>query len=88
MTCQRIRLVLKARCNIYEYGDSSSKLLAQQLFQASASHLITKIQDAILNMVTDHKAINSVFKQFYFEQYTSQDPCASPEIYKEIQINL
>ena len=59
----------KTRCNYYEFGDKSSKLLAHQLRQSAASNLITQISTS--NGSSVHPlTINDKFRNFYASLYT------------------
>lgn len=73
------QLVLKARHNIYEYGDKDNRLLAHQIHRTSASRLITKIQDSTDNTVIGHREI-TILKQFYIELYISEGHNEFPQI--------
>lgn len=56
----------------YESGEKASKLLASQLKAREAARQIGAIRDKTGALITNHKEINSVFKQFYEELYRSE----------------
>lgn len=60
-TDEATRLTMKARHNVYEFGDKASSLLALQARQAAAAHSITKIKSYTGEILTDHDNINKAF---------------------------
>lgn len=56
---------MKARHNVYEFGDKANRLLALQVRQA-----VTKIQSHTGEILTDHNDMNKDFLQFYTNLYT------------------
>lgn len=64
-TDEAMRLILKSRHNVYEFGNKSSRLLAMQAHQAAATRSITKIRSHTGDM-------NKAFLQFYSNLYTSE----------------
>lgn len=71
LTTEAERLIFKSRSRFYEEGDKPSKLLASQLRQKAASHVISQIRlpDGVLS--EDHQTINNNFKEFYSKLYSS-----------------
>lgn len=63
---------MKARHNVYKFGDKASSLLALQARQAAAACSITKIQSHTGEILTDPDDINEAFFQFYPDLYTSE----------------
>ena len=81
-------LLLKSRYNYYEHGDKTSKLLAHQLKQTSASHQIPQIRTPT-GVTRDPKQINEQFEQFYTSLYTSEqssDPSAYEDFFSTLDI--
>ena len=73
-------LLTRARYNIYDSGDKAGKLLAQQARQTASSRLIPKVYNKNDEIVTDHLEINSTFKQYYSDLYTSECDKNFPQI--------
>lgn len=65
----------------YEHGEKAGRLLANQLNCRSASRLIPNIKKETQELTVDPQEINSVFKEFYSEFYTTEFPPDS--LYKE-----
>lgn len=70
-TTQRERLISRSRSRLYEEGDEPSKLLASQLCQKTASHIISQMRLPDCSSTKDHQTINNCFKEFYSKIYSS-----------------
>lgn len=68
-TTEAERSIFKSHNRFYEEGDKPSKLLASQLRQKAAPHVISQIRLPSLN--GDHQTINNHFKELYSKLYSS-----------------
>lgn len=68
------RNLVFARARFYKHGEKTGRLLAQQLKSKSASHLIPKIRKTSQEITVDPHKINSMFKKYYSDLYTSEPP--------------
>lgn len=64
--------ILCAQHWVYEQSDKTGRLLAHQIRQAEASRMISQIRLQTGIITVNHKEINSQFKQFYIDLYTSE----------------
>jgi len=64
-------MLIKSRHTCYEYGEKANKLLAHQLRQSSASHIIQAIK-VHNTLLSDHYEINNSFLEFYRLLYSSE----------------
>lgn len=71
-TTEAERLMFKSRSRYYEEVDKPSKLLASQLCQKAASHIIPQIRLSDGSFSENHQAINNHFKEFYSKLYSSE----------------
>lgn len=65
---------LKDKAQFYMHGDKPNKLLANQLRGARAKQSIPKIRMPCGRTTLDHLQINSMFRDFYSQLYTSEAP--------------
>lgn len=72
-------LLLHSRSWFYERGDKTSKLLAHQLQQISASQLIPRTETGT-GITSDPAEINSTFRDFYKLLYSSYFLHAPPDL--------
>lgn len=68
-------LIFKTQSRTYEYGEKSGKILAHQLHQKTANHVIAEIQDESGIKHRDHGEINSCFHKYYSKLYSSESAC-------------
>lgn len=64
-------MLIKSRHAFYEYGEKANRLLAHQLRQSSASHIIPAIKTHN-TLLSDHREINNSFLEFYRLLYSSE----------------
>lgn len=74
------KLLLRSRHQIYEHGEKAGRLLSHQLRQSISNQLISEIRLESDQVTTDPKEINSAFKQFYQDLYSSQANYSQAEI--------
>lgn len=65
------RLLRKTKTEVYEHGEKSGRILANQLRGMQAKQMIMKIRN-IDEVTTDPAKINDKFKEFYSKLYTSE----------------
>lgn len=63
----------------YESGEKAGKLLARQIKQQDASHVIPAIKEGN-KVLTSNREINRVFNQFYSKLYTSESTYNQEEL--------
>lgn len=66
------QLLLHMRGSTYEHGDKAARLLSRQLKAKTASNQIPQIRDETGSIVSDPNKINTIFKNFYSQLYTSE----------------
>ncbi len=74
------RLLLRTRCNYYEYGDKVGRLLAHQLRNRAASRFVTQIAQPDGVLSSDPVEINSTFKNFFSFLYKTEASGHSEEM--------
>lgn len=67
-------LFLRTLHRIYEFGDKTGKLLAHNIRKMQTSCLVPQLSLSSGITTTDYKEINSQFKQYYVNLYTSESP--------------
>lgn len=72
LTNEAEQLLLRSRGLVYEHGDKAGRLLAHQLKARTASNQITQIMDESGSITSDPDKINSTFKLFFSQLYTSE----------------
>lgn len=65
-------MILRAQHRVYEQSDKTGRLLAHQISQAEAFRMRPQIRLPTGIITVSHKEINSQFKQFYTDLYTSE----------------
>lgn len=86
-TMETVKLLTKTRHKYYEQGEKISRVLAQQIKKQAASRIITEIRSETGLITKDLKEINSTFKKFYIDLYTSEsqkDPTIIEAFFKKI----
>lgn len=71
-THQAQSLLLKSKSTFYEHGEKTGKLLADQLKARRTKQIITNIRTVGGEVTADTGLINSTFRDFYSNLYTSQ----------------
>lgn len=62
--------LLKLRHQHFEFGNKTSKLLANQLKQQTEKSNIIAVEDSLGNITQDHTATNETFRNYYSNLYT------------------
>jgi len=78
--------LFRLKTKYYESGEKAGKLLARQIKQHEASHIIPAIKEGN-KVFTSNKEINRVFNQFYSKLYTSES-YHSPKELKDFLTNV
>lgn len=71
-TARTVKLLTKTKSKYYEQGERMGKVLAQQIKKQVATRMITEIRTSTGQIMRDPKEINSTFKSFYADLYTSE----------------
>ncbi len=70
-THQAVRNLLKTKQKFYEHGEKAGRLLTHQLRQITSNSEITEINTGPGVTPCDPKLINSQYKKYYLDLYTS-----------------